>query len=116
MDEASILRATMHDTMTVSRQSIENGVPVWSVIYRDWACALSRSAHSSAPAPPTHTQDLAEVQYRLSLFLPAGTYLRAGDKVEVCRDSQRFCGIASDSISYPSHSVCVLFVLEVLPL
>lgn len=82
-------------------------------VYRDRACALSRSAHVASPSSPAVAAPLAERSYRMTLFLPAGTIVLAGDRAQVTRGGQIFCGVTSDSIPYPSHSVCVFEVQEV---
>ena len=113
MHEAQILQATMTDRITVWRQTVSAGAAEERQIYRDRACALSRSAHVASPSSPAAMAPLAERSYRMTLFLPTGTVLLAGDRAQVTRDGQIFCGVTSDSIPYPSHSVCVFEIREV---
>ena len=77
-------------------------------------CALSRSAHTSAPAPPDGVQALPEALYRLSLFTRPELAFRLGDRVEVTDTLGRvYHGRTSDSFCYPSHCVTVVAVSEV---
>ena len=77
-------------------------------------CALSRSAHTSAPTPPEGTQTLPEALYRLSLFTRPELAFRLGDRVEVTDTWGRvYHGRTSDSFCYPSHCVTVVAVSEV---
>lgn len=78
-------------------------------------CALSRSAHTSAPAPADERCVLPEASYRFSLFTRPGMWFRLGDRLEVTDEAGRvFHGWASDSVVYPSHCVTVMEVWEVL--
>lgn len=77
-------------------------------------CALSRSAHTSAPTPPDGAYVLPEASYRLSLFTRPELAFRLGDRVEVTDTAGRvYRGRTSDSFCYPSHCVTVVEVLEV---
>ena len=77
-------------------------------------CALSRSAHTSAPTPPDGAQALPEALYRLSLFTRPELAFRLGDRVEVTDTLGRvYHGRTSDSFCYPSHCVTVVEVSEV---
>lgn len=111
--EAAVIAATFDDKMTVLRQKISGGRPVDQVVYRDLPCAMSRSAHTASPAPPGFGAIMPESRYRISVFMPAGTVVHLGDRVDVYRRGQIFRGSASDSIGYESHSVCVVDIWEV---
>ena len=77
-------------------------------------CALSRSAHTSAPTPPEGSCALPEALYRLSLFTRPELAFRLGDRVEVTDSRGRvYHGRTSDSFCYPSHCVTVVAVSEV---
>ena len=77
-------------------------------------CALSRSAHTSAPTPPDDSCALPEALYRLSLFTRPELAFRLGDRVEVTDTLGRvYHGRTSDSFRYPSHCVTVVAVSEV---
>ena len=77
-------------------------------------CALSRSAHTSAPTPPEGSCALPEALYRLSLFTRPELAFRLGDRVEVTDTLGRvYHGRTSDSFCYPSHCVTVVAVSEV---
>lgn len=79
-------------------------------------CALSRSAHTSAPAPPDGSCVLPEALYRLSLFTRPELVFRLGDRVEVTDETGRiYHGRTSDSFCYPSHCVTVVAFYEVIP-
>lgn len=111
--EAAILAATMTDRMRLWRQRIQGGATEDVAVYNGLPCALSRSAHTANPAPMGMGALMAESRYRMSLFMPAGTVTRLGDRVEIVRDGQVFAGSASDSVGYPSHAVCVVDVRAV---
>lgn len=115
-NEAAILAATLTDRMTLRRQQLDGRQVGERVVYQDMPCALSRSAHTASPAPAAMGAPLAEGHYRMSLFMPVGTVTRIGDRVDIRRGVQRFAGSASDSMAYPSHSVCVVDVREVAQL
>ena len=77
-------------------------------------CALSRSAHTSAPTPPDSACVLPEASYRLSLYTRPELAFRLGDRVEVTgEDGRVWHGRTSDSFPYPSHCVTVVAVSEV---
>ncbi len=116
MHQARILQATMRDRMTLSRQVVQQGRPIWETVYRDRACALSRSAAFSTGPVPTAVDEMAEAHYLLRLFLPAGTVVRAGDRIEVHTEQLLLRGTGSQSFGYPSYSVCTLQVEEVVGL
>ena len=84
------------------------------LICRDEKCALSRSAHTSAPTPPNGRGALPEAEYRLSLYTLPNRVFELGDRVEITDTEGRvFRGWASDSFCYPSHCVTVVSVSEV---
>lgn len=84
-------------------------------VYTDRPCALSRAAHVSAPQPPVTGAALPESAYRLSLFTEPEVRFQLGDRVEVRCHGQVWHGRTSDSFCYPSHTVTVVEVREVLP-
>ena len=110
---AAILARTYFHRLTVLRPDCSGKL---TEILRDAPCALSRSAHVMAPAPPDETALLPESRYRLPLFTRPEVLLRLGDEVRIADGTGRvFRGTASDSIAYPSHAVTVVEVREVLP-
>ena len=77
-------------------------------------CALSRSAHTSAPTPPDSAYILPEASYRLSLYTRPELAFRLGDRLEVSDEAGRvWHGRTSDSFRYPSHCVTVVEINEV---
>lgn len=77
-------------------------------------CALSRSAHTSAPTPPDGGCVLPETDYRMSLYTLPDRIFRLGDRLEITDMAGRiFRGRASDSFRYPSHCVTVVNISEV---
>ena len=77
-------------------------------------CAMSRSAHTSAPTPPNGAYVIPEAAYRLSLFTRPELWFRLGDRVEVTDTAGRvYRGRTSDSFCYPSHCVTVVEISEV---
>ena len=107
---ARLARTYLH-TVTAFRPLAEGGE---KRLCEAAECALSRSAHTSAPTPPDGAQALPEALYRLSLFTRPELTFRLGDRVEITDGSGRvFHGRASDSFRYPSHCVTVVEVREV---
>ena len=107
---ASLARTYLH-TVTAYRPTAENGE---ERLCEAAPCALSRSAHTSAPTPPEGTQTLPEALYRLSLFTRPELAFRLGDRVEITDTMGRvYHGRTSDSFCYPSHCVTVVAVSEV---
>ena len=105
---AAILARTYLYTVTAWRPTAENGE---ERLCEAAECALSRSAHTSAPTPPEGTQTLPEALYRLSLFTRPELAFRLGDRVEVTDEMGRvYHGRTSDSFRYPSHCVTVVAV------
>ena len=92
------LRRTFDRTACVFRP-LSDGTE--RAVYADIPCALSRSAHVSAPSAAAEGAALVESRYALSLFTPPEVWLRRGD------------ARASDSVRYPSHCVTVVEVTEV---
>jgi len=83
------------------------------LIYEAQPCALSRSAHTSAPVPDDRRAILPEAAYRYVLYtLPAVRFL-LGDRVEVTDGVSVYHGRTSDSFCYPTHCVTIMKVLEV---
>ena len=103
---AVILARTYLYTVTAFRPLAEGGE---ETVCEDAKCALSRSAHTSAPTPPDGAQVLPEAAYRLSLFTRPELAFRLGDRVEVTDELGRvYHGRTSDSFRYPSHCVTVV--------
>lgn len=113
MSEADILYRTMTDRATITRE-VWNGAR-WETktLYEDLACALSRSAQASTPKVTGQWEGVTETDGRLSLYLPAGTQLIAGDRAAVTRQGQVFRGICSATLPYPSHALAMIFLQEV---
>ena len=108
---AAILARTYFHTVTAFRLLPESGE---TEVCRDVPCALSRSAHISAPAPPNGVYVLPEALYRLSMFTWPEQRFRLGDRVEVTDELGRvYHGRTSDSFRYPSHCVTVVEVSKV---
>ena len=108
---AAILARTYQHTVTAYRPTAENGE---ERLCQAVPCALSRSAHTSAPTPPEGSCALPEAAYRLSLFTRPELAFRLGDRVEVTDENGRvWYGWTSDSFPYPSHCVTVVAVSEV---
>lgn len=78
-------------------------------------CALSRSAHTSAPVPDEGRSILPEADYRYALYTLPAVRFRLGDRVEVTDGVSVYHGRTSDSFCYPGHCVTIMKVLEVLP-
>lgn len=108
---AARLARTYLYSVTAFRPTSENGE---ERLCEAAECALSRSAHTSAPTPPDGAQALPEALYRLSLFTRPELAFRLGDRVEVTDTLGRvYHGRTSDSFCYPSHCVTVVAVSEV---
>ena len=107
---ARLARTYLH-TVTAFRPLAEGGE---ERLCQAAECALSRSAHTSAPTPPEGSCALPEALYRLSLFTRPELAFRLGDRVEVTDELGRvYHGRTSDSFCYPSHCVTVVAVSEV---
>ena len=113
MREADILYRTLTDRITVTREVWNGARWVSEMVYQELACALSRAVQASTPKLNGEWADVAEAEGRLSLFLPAGTVLKAGDRATVIREGQVFRGICSPTMPYPSHAVAAIYVQEV---
>ena len=108
---AAILARTYFHTVTAWRPTLEDGE---ERLCEAAPCALSRSAHTSAPTPPDGFYALPEALYRLSLYTRPELAFRLGDRVEVTDEAGRvFRGRTSDSFRYPSHCVTVVEIREV---
>ena len=108
---AAILARTYYHTVTAFRPLPDGGE---EAVCQAAPCALSRSAHTSAPTPPDSFYVLPEAAYRLSLYTRPELAFRLGDRVEVTDEAGRvFRGRTSDSFRYPSHCVTVVEVREV---
>ena len=108
---AAILARTYFHTVTAFRPTLEDGE---EVVCEAVPCALSRSAHTSAPTPPEGSCALPEALYRLSLYTRPELAFQIGDRVEVTDESGHvWHGRTSDSFRYPSHCVTVVEISEV---
>ena len=108
---AAILARTYFHTVTAFRPLVEEGE---EQLCEAAPCALSRSAHTSAPTPPDGSYALPEALYRLSLFTCPELAFRLGDRVEVTDKLGRvYHGRTSDSFCYPSHCVTVVEIGQV---
>ena len=108
---AAILARTYRHAVTAFRPLPDGGE---EAVCQAAPCALSRSAHTSAPTPPDSAYILPEASYRLSLYTRPELAFRLGDRVEVSDEAGRvWHGRTSDSFRYPSHCVTVVEVREV---
>lgn len=106
---AARLGRTYLHTVTAYRATVDGEV----LIYEEQPCALSRSAHTSAPAP-SGGGALPESNYRLALYSFPAVRFQLGDRVEIADGTGCvYRGRTSDSFRYPSHCVTVVDVLEV---
>ena len=113
MREADILYQTQTDRVTVTREVWNGARWVSETVYQELACALYRAVQASTPKLGGEWADVPEAEGRLSLFLPVGTVLKAGDKATVIREGQVFRGICSPTMPYPSHAVATIYLREV---
>ena len=108
---AAILARTYFHTVTAFRSVVEDSE---EVVCEAAQCALSRSAHTSAPEPPDGPYVLPEAAYRLSLYTRPELAFQLGDRVEITdEDGRVWHGRTSDSFRYPSHCVTVVEISEV---
>ena len=108
---AAILARTYFHTVTAYRPTLENGE---ETVCQAAPCALSRSAHTSAPTPPEASCALPEALYRLSLYTRPELAFRLGDRVEITDEGGNvWHGRTSDSFRYPSHCVTVVEISEI---
>lgn len=114
MGEAAILRSTMTDRVTITRASKDDPMGVLKTVYESLPCALSRTAMVTAPDPHDPGRDLAECGFRATLFLPVGTRIQVGDHAIVLKEGVQFMGVLSPGFPYPSHTVAVMNIQEVL--
>lgn len=109
--DADLLAKTYYHRVSAYRPLAEGGETCLCLAA---GCALSRSAHTSAPTPPNGAYVLPEAAYRLSLFTRPELWFRLGDRVEVTDTAGRvYRGRTSDSFCYPSHCVTVVEISEV---
>ena len=108
--EADILSKTYCHTVTAYHPALEG---TWEILCEEEPCALSRSAQVSAPEPPNAAAPLPESQYRYSLFTRPELAFRLGDRLEISDGTRVYSGRASDSFSYPSHTVTVVAIRQV---
>lgn len=107
---AALLGRTYLHTVTAYRPLDGGGE---ELVYEAQPCALSRSAHTSAPAPAELAAILPEAAYRYALYTFPAVRFQLGDRVEVNDGVCVYHGRASDSFCYPGHCVTVVEVLEV---
>lgn len=108
---AAILARTYFHAVSAWRPILEDGE---ETVCEAAPCALSRSAHTSAPTPPDGSYALPEAAYRLSLYTRPELEFRLGDRVEVTDENGSvWHGRTSDSFRYPSHCVTVVEISEV---
>ena len=108
---AAILARTYFHTVAAYRPTLENGE---ERLCEAAKCALSRSAHTSAPTPPDGSYALPEALYRLSLYTRPELAFRLGDRVEITDEGGNvWHGQTSDSFRYPSHCVTVVEISHV---
>ena len=78
-------------------------------------CALSRTAKTASPAPANFPASLPETQYSLTLYTAPDLVFQAGDRLEILDERGRmYRADSADSFCYPTHSVTVVRILEVL--
>lgn len=103
---ADLLERTYYHRVTAFRPAADGTV---RLLCQGAKCALSRSAHTSAPTPPDGSYVLPESLYRMSLFTRPELWFRLGDRLEVTDTHGRvFHARASDSVCYQSHCVTVV--------
>ena len=108
---AAALARTYFYTVTAYRPTLEGGE---ERLCEAAPCALSRSAHTSAPTPPEGSYALPEALYRLSLYTRPELAFRLGDRVEVTDENGNvWHGRTSDSFRYSSHCVTVVEISKV---
>ena len=108
---AAILARTYFHTVTAWRPTLEDGE---ERLCEAAPCALSRSAHTSAPTPPNGSYALPEALYRLSLYTRPELTFRLGDRVEITDENGSvWHGRTSASFRYPSHCVTVVEISRV---
>ena len=113
MRESAILRRTMTDRVRVTRRVVTAGEKTAVAGYEGLECALSRGVNSALPKLGGEMEAVSEDRYRMMLYLPAGTVLQAGDRVEIRREGQIFFGISSGSVGYPSFAAAGVEIQEV---
>ena len=106
---AALLGRTYRHSVTAHRPGLDGE----TLVCQDLPCGLSRSAHTSAPAPAEGGGALSESAYRYALYTAPEITFRLGDRLEVSDGTCVYRGRASDSFRYPGHCVTVFEVLEV---
>jgi len=109
---AALLGRTYLHAVTACRPRRGGGE---ELIYEAQPCALSRSAHTSAPAPADMAAILPEAAYRYALYTFPAIRFQLGDRLEVTDGLCVYRGRASDSFCYPTHCVTVVEISEVVP-
>lgn len=113
VSEAAILRATMTDRATVTREVWDGTAWKTVVAYENLPCALSRAPQNPTASITGLWEDVPECQGQMTLFVPRDTLLLAGDRAEVKREGQVLRGICSAALPYPSHGMARFFLTEV---
>lgn len=107
---AARLGRTYLHTVTAYRPTTEGE----ALVYEEQPCALSRSAHTSAPSPASERAKVPESAYRYALYTFPAVCFYLGDRVEISDGRGRiYHGRTSDSFVYPSHCVTVVDIREV---
>ena len=113
MSEAAVLRSTMTDRATITREAWNGTAWERVVAYEGLTCALSRAPQTPTASITGLWEEVPECQGQMSLFVPRDTLLRAGDRAEIRREGQVLLGICSAALPYSSHGVARFFLTEV---
>ena len=113
VSEAAVWRATMTDRATVTREEWNGAAWKTVVAYEGLPCALSRAPQTPTASLTGLWEEVPEAQGQMSLYVPRGTLLLAGDRAEIRREGQIFRGVCSAVLPYPSHGVARFFLTEV---
>ncbi|MBQ6711417.1 MAG: hypothetical protein IJN18_03740 [Clostridia bacterium] len=113
MSEAAVLRSTMTDRATITREAWNGTAWERVVAYEGLPCALSRAPQTPTASITGLWEEVPECQGQMSLFVPRDTVLQAGDRAEIRREGQVLLGICSAALPYPSHGVARFFLTEV---
>lgn len=106
------LRATYRHRVTAVRPLAGGGQ---QPLCRMAPCALSRTAKTAAPLPAGIRDALPETEYSLTLYTAPDLFFQVGDRMEILDEHGRmYRANSSDSFCYPTHTVTVVRILEVL--
>ena len=81
MSEAAVLRSTMTDRATITREAWNGTAWERVVAYEGLPCALSRAPQTPTASITGLWEEVPECQGQMSLFVPRDTVLQAGDRV-----------------------------------